>query len=88
MPHVSQEDGGFICGYIACMIFEELYCTRDGMSPSTDDKVEKVAFKVTNSSADEFKALTVQKKNVLKKYANLLVKADGNNELFSSRRQI
>ena len=41
-PYVSQEDGGFICGYIACTFFEYLYYTKDGRSSSKDDKVEKV----------------------------------------------
>ena len=67
------------------MVVEELYCTK-GRSSSTDDKVEMVAFKVTNSSAETFKALTVHK-SVLKQYTNLLVKVDENNELSSSRLQ-
>ena len=86
MPNLSQEDSGYICGYIACTVVEELYCIKDGRTSSKDDQVEKVAFRVTNSQLELLKALTVQK-GVLKQYVNLLVNADKNNELFSSRCQ-
>ena len=49
--HVSQEDGEYICSYIACTVVEELYCTKDGISSSKDDQVENIVFRVKNSSS-------------------------------------
>ena len=81
-PYVSQEDGGYICEYIACTVVEALYRTKDGRSSSKDDQVENFVFGVTNSTSEMLKTRTVQK-CVLKQYTKLLVKADQNNELFS-----